>query len=253
MPAYYTVIQYVPDPVIGERINVGVASYFEGAVRTRFLTNLQRVKAICGKDVVDFDRIVRIFSGITQDRLTEMMSTWDNSIQFTQPNASLRSIEETLEEVAVRFLIDQVSSSKEGRVHSDVVSFAKHTLSAAVSRLLGARAARSYVRPKLAIMGRFGVERHFDLGLKNGSPLHAIQAISFAVHRSPERSVEATAFLAEEIQDRVPLTVVVAPPPSSTIIYENARRTLTALGAAVVEESEFAELANTLAERLAAM
>jgi hypothetical protein len=123
---------------------------------------------------------------------------------------------------------------------------------AAVTNRLNASAAKSYVRPRVAIMGRFGVERRFDLGIKNGRVLHAFQAISFEVRKSLEKSIEATAFLAEEaMASEVPLTVVMAAPSTATSLYEDARKTLSSLKAKVVEESEFPELANKIALELA--
>ena len=44
MPAFYSIVQYVPDPVIDERINVGVIVFGEGRVMSRFVDNWRRVR-----------------------------------------------------------------------------------------------------------------------------------------------------------------------------------------------------------------
>src|SRR5437879_5477961 len=44
MSAYYALIQYTPDPVIGELINIGVVVFGDGRTRFRFLHNWNRVK-----------------------------------------------------------------------------------------------------------------------------------------------------------------------------------------------------------------
>lgn len=248
MAAHYTVIQYVPDPVMGERVNIGVAGYSDRLVRMKFLTNWQRVKSLWGRDALDIDRLQDLFQGIDQERLMEMIETWHNSIQFTRPSASLRSLDDTVDEAARRFLVDPPLSSKDYRLHGDVVVFARHTLLAAITQRLGTRAARNCVRRNIEIPGRLGIKRRFDLGVSNGEPLHAIQGISFAGTKSSDRSVEATAFLAEEIRDKLPLTVVVAPPSVQGDAYKNARRTLESLGAVVVDEDNFGSAARHIAD-----
>lgn len=44
MSAYYTVVQYVPDPVTDERVNIGVIAFDRGVVRSRFLRNWRRIQ-----------------------------------------------------------------------------------------------------------------------------------------------------------------------------------------------------------------
>lgn len=249
MPSHYTVIQYVPDPVTGERINVGVAGYADGLVMTRFLINWARVKALAGRNAATLERIEAIFHGVDQDRLLAMIHDAPNSIQFTAPSGSLRSLEETVEREAQRYLVDAPIVERSVN-HGDVVYYAKSELSAAITRRAGSRAAKSLIRPNLEVPGRFGINRRFDLGIRNGKPLHAIQALSFSGSKMPERQIEATAFLAEEVAEKVPVTVVVAPPMTAlaTAVYENARRTLEAVRARVVTQDEFKGIADNIAE-----
>src|SRR6266700_2867713 len=44
MPTTYTVVQYVPDPIADERLNVGVIAVSGGRARSRFLTNWRRAE-----------------------------------------------------------------------------------------------------------------------------------------------------------------------------------------------------------------
>ena len=254
MPAYYSIIQYVPDPVTDERINVGVAGYYEGRVETRFLVNWQRVRALCGKESVDLNRLEPLFRGIDEDRLRKMIGEWRNSIQFTSPGSSLKSLEDTIDEAAARFLVDPPLSVSSIRKHADVVATAKLQLSTDISILLGSQAAKSLVRPGMEFPGRFGVNRRFDLGVRNGRPLHAVQAISLQGPKSQEHRVESIAFLAEEVKGRLPLTVVVALPPlalENSSIYQNALKTFRAVGAEVVTEDDFVEVSERIAQAAA--
>jgi hypothetical protein len=115
MAVHYTVIQYVPDPIRGERLNVGVATYCDGHVRTKFLQNWQRVKDICGKSAPNREQFESIFQDIQQTSLVEMLSTWHNSIQFSEPGTYLGSMDEALDVASRRFLVDLAILSKEGR------------------------------------------------------------------------------------------------------------------------------------------
>ncbi len=251
MPAHYSVIQYVPDPVTGERVNVGVVAYAEGEVRAKFLTNWQRVKSLWGKDCLERERIEALFEGIDQDRLLEMIDTWHSAIQLTRPCGSIRTLNDAIEEAARRFLVDSAPPTRDYKVHEDVVVYARLTLLAAITQKLGVRNAKGHVRRDMQLPGRDGFNRRFDLGVKNGEPLHVIQAISFAGTKSTERSVEAAAFLANEIRDRLPFTVVIAPPLEPDVRFENSVKTLEIHGAKVVEEDGFINAARNIADDLA--
>ena len=52
MTSHYSIVQYVPDPIADERINVGVIATGEnGTVRVRFLGHWQRVHQFGRGDV----------------------------------------------------------------------------------------------------------------------------------------------------------------------------------------------------------
>ena len=46
MTSFYSVVQFVPDPIIDERLNIGVVVFGNGIVRTRFIDNWKQVTAI---------------------------------------------------------------------------------------------------------------------------------------------------------------------------------------------------------------
>ena len=249
MGTHYSVVQYVPDPVTGERLNVGVVGFSGGAVKTRFLVNWQRVRSLFGKDALDLEHLEAIFKDIDQAHLLEMISTWQNSIQFTTPSASLRSLDDVVKEAAQRFLLDPPLVAKETRVNAEVLSLAKSRLVNAISRLVGPRTARDMVRQDVLLPGRLGFKRRFDLVVKKAEPVHAVQALSFSALKGVERSVLATAFLAEEIKNSVPFTIVVAPPIAPGSEYTDAKATFESHGATVVEEEQFLDTANSIARQ----
>ena len=104
MASYYTVVQYVPDPLAGERINIGVFAYGEGRILCRFLQNWNRVRAFGGEDIqflLDFTERAKSF---TAEQVKKMAANWNHSIQLTEPRGWLTSPEDLLAEVAGLFL-----------------------------------------------------------------------------------------------------------------------------------------------------
>ena len=51
MPSRYSIIQYVPNPIADERINIGVLAFDENLVKVSFLKNWQRVKDFGGENI----------------------------------------------------------------------------------------------------------------------------------------------------------------------------------------------------------
>ncbi|MDF5731018.1 MAG: DUF3037 domain-containing protein [Rhizonema sp. PD38] len=116
----YSIIQYVPDPIADERINIGVVVFNEDAVQTRFLTNWERVRLFGMEDIYflkDFaDRLHKaaldnlMFSGDehskipNHERLRAIAQGWMNSIQFTEPRGSLDTLDSLLEDTVNTYL-----------------------------------------------------------------------------------------------------------------------------------------------------
>src|SRR6266496_1389754 len=120
MASHYTVVHYVPDPISDERINVGVLVFGDGRIRSRFLSSWRRVQQFGTGDVSfvrDFASRIEQTTGLqppidepvgrealTETRLRQMIGRWVNSIQFSEPKASLLAPERLLDEMCRRFL-----------------------------------------------------------------------------------------------------------------------------------------------------
>src|SRR5438552_11668042 len=101
MSTTYTVVQYVPDPIADERLNIGVIAISGDRARARFLANWTRAERFGNASVHalrDFarqideatlpDLALRGLGGrveLSEARLQEMAKRWVNSIQFTTP------------------------------------------------------------------------------------------------------------------------------------------------------------------------
>ena len=126
MTSYYSIIQYVPNPVANERINIGVIIFDDKEIKVKFLKNWNRVKNFCMGDITflrDFESQIQkavsqglLFPGDSlldqprQEQLQRVSENWMNSVQFTEPNFSLKSVDKLLEDSIKKYLIEPVPS-----------------------------------------------------------------------------------------------------------------------------------------------
>jgi DUF3037 family protein len=107
---HYTVVRYLPKPLSGEQINIGVIAWDdEQHVAARFLYDWRRVESFVAEEDVEEDvgflrdfarRVGRLDSGCLQ----RMIKSWTKSIQFSEPKASLKAPDDVLQEIAPIFL-----------------------------------------------------------------------------------------------------------------------------------------------------
>ena len=126
MASYYSIIQYVPNPIANERINIGVIIFDEKEIKVKFLKNWNRVKNFCMGDITflrDFESQMQkavsqglLFPGDSlldqprQERLQRVSESWMNSVQFTEPNFSLKPVDKLLEDSIKKYLIEPAPS-----------------------------------------------------------------------------------------------------------------------------------------------
>lgn len=126
MASYYSIIQYVPNPLANERINIGVLIFDDKEIKVKFLKNWKRVKNFCMGDITflrDFESQMQkavsqglLFPGDSlldqprQERLQRVAESWMNSVQFTEPNFSLKPVDKLLEDSIKKYLIEPVPS-----------------------------------------------------------------------------------------------------------------------------------------------
>jgi hypothetical protein len=126
MVSRYSIIQYVPNPITDERINIGVVAFTDHDVRVQFLVNWERVHNF-GMENIDFlkdfaERMKEtasrglVFPGDEEseipkhERLTKIARGWMNSIQFTEPRPSLAPVDKLLHDIVQDFLVEPHNS-----------------------------------------------------------------------------------------------------------------------------------------------
>jgi hypothetical protein len=104
MVCYYTIVQYYPDPIADERINIGLMVFGHDQVRSRFLRDWHRVVQFGKEDISFLHDFVQRAETWDEATLKDCIIRWDRSIQFRQPLPSSLEPEDLLDEMARLFL-----------------------------------------------------------------------------------------------------------------------------------------------------
>jgi hypothetical protein len=243
MPAYYSVVQYAPDLVTGERINFGVVVFGEGRLLTRFLQNWTRVKQF-GGNVTSLKAFAHEAQHkLDEGKVREAAQRWANCIQFTPPAASTLGHDALLLDVTKRFLIDPPPASRSRRTRRDAIALARRCLVTALRERFGRTVAKSLLKRHYQVPGTLD-QHEFDLSVANGHPMFAVQGLSFEAAEENDslvRDVHATAFSVKDVKSRdpdFPVGVVALAPPDAPPLYQRAVHTLRHVGAEVLTEDE---------------
>lgn len=122
MSCKYSIIQYFPNPINGERINIGIVVIDDNdTIKLTFLTNWNRVKAFA----IDSNDITYLFGCVAKfeklaaqnvfyvrddrtnlQRLLFVINNWHYLIQFTDLRGSLDSIDALLLALVKEFLVN---------------------------------------------------------------------------------------------------------------------------------------------------
>ena len=240
MPAYYCVVQFVPDTVRNERINIGVVAYSKTEKLSQFLQNWRRVKYL-GGDEHFLRSVVDDISHMDVTDLTRIVDRWQNCVQITQPAPSLLDAGELLLDASKRFLVDPEITERAYRTKAEVRQRALSELKAAVSAQIN-RTAVNLLKRDEKLRGRF--DSHvFDIAAKNGEVIFAADAISFQIPdaKSLQKTIDATAWAIDDVlkqRNDIPLTVVAAKPEEGNEVFDRAKSIYEGLGAEFVSEDQ---------------
>jgi hypothetical protein len=221
MAAKYTIVQYLPDPLAGECINIGVIVFGAGQLLARFLDNWERVEAFANYADISFVRefaeqfqevdpeqlglqLIAPLESITAETIQSLTTRWIHSIQLTPPGFSIKDPGQLMETLAPRYLKTATavrSQAPTGRPRQTAAKFAASALERAVRE-------KNYditVRRKHLLSGGINSYR-FDAVAMNGQPYVAAQGFSFEVsdQNELERNVDALGFAVADVRDRFP-------------------------------------------------
>lgn len=261
MLTFYTVVQCVPDPVVNERVNIGVIVYGDGHIRSRFVSSWNRVKNIGVGDVTflrDFVQRVRdaeagqqTLPGVPglpqfdEEALRRIIGKWASGIQFSEPKGSLRDPDAVLDDAASRFLHEDTPFRHRYRGRRVVAAIAQDTVAQKLSDRGGPAAIEHLMHKRPEIPGRLE-EHRVDVAVANGRWHFAVHGMSFELDdvERLELQYSNVVYAVSDVRNRIrelPLGIIVLPPrPDSgsqaTELYERAVRVFPKAGAEILTE-----------------
>ena len=276
MASRYSIVQYVPNPIADERINIGVVAFDDNDVRVQFLNNWSRVQAFGREDIHflrDFAKRMNFaaseglfFPGDEPDgtpkheRLKKIARGWINSIQFTEPHGSLDNVENLLEDIAQTYLVNVVPT-KTKRNRQDAARITTSIIRKTLRSYDDKPALKEMLKNDFPVKGSHK-EHKFDAVVANGQPYFAAHGISFEVH-IPESLQDSISWMISDVKEsdpKLPIGIVALPPKQEWQDYEKLNKlykttisTYRSLGAEVLQENEVQPWASYTLDKLVAM
>jgi hypothetical protein len=272
MLSRYTIFQYVPDLISGERINFGIAAYDEREIEVRFISRWSRVRQFAGKDVAflkDFaDRIresadasalltdVGEIRRLDHELITRMAARWKRSIQVTEPRVSTLSCHRLADQIEAKVLRSGAGETKSGGLRKVAQQAVVHGVRAAVSAVddVVDGNARDLVKTSAVLRGEL-TDNRFDAVVQNGTPILAAHGISFqgTSDGHAANAVNAISFMLADVRHRlkdIPLALVALPPRIDvTGEYERALEICRQIKVDVVGPGDVEQWARPVVER----
>ena len=263
MASRYSIIQYVPNPIADERINIGVLAFDEDQVKVHFLSRWDRVRCFGATGDISFLRDFAhemqtavqaglLFPGDEpshlprHERLAKLAKGWINSIQFTEPCGSLATVDSLLEDTVNAYLLEIVPEKRKLRDRQAAAQVAMSHIRQVVRQRFGDHKAKELIRKDYELKG--GRKEHrFDVTVANGRPFLAAHGISFEI-QTPETLIDSLAFMILDVKAanaEFPVGIVTLPPqPGShdykrlNQVYQKTAKTYEDMGAKVLQETE---------------
>lgn len=261
MASKYSIVQYVPNPIANERINIGVVAFNEEQVRVQFLTNWERVRNFGMEDITFLKTFARrmseaadcglIFPGDNpnapyQERLSKIAQDWLNSIQWTEPRGSLQDVDSLLEDIANNCLVDLSFQKPHRRDRQDAARLTYSKFRNVFQRHLK-NDYKKLLKTNYSVQGNHHVESKFDAVVANGRPYLAAHGVSFEV-KVLEQMQSSWFWMinnVKEWQPDFPIAIVALQPKKDfdnyqelQQTYRQATSTFSELGAKVLTEDD---------------
>jgi hypothetical protein len=254
----YAVVRYLPHPLSGEMINVGVIAWNDDQIASQFVKDWRRAKTFGREDISflqDFVAQIESSDSLQQQvlalgakpfdtkRLEEVTKDWSNSIQFSESRTSLRSPGEVIREVSPIYLpeLPHHYHSQKGRTRRAAATLALHRVSQVLLDECGPQAG-DLVKREHVIKGKID-EHLFDVVVANGRLFFAAQGLSFekSFTRTIQKDVDATAWAIDDVRKahrHLPMAVLALAPAEPNAPVEKARKIFRSLEADMISENQ---------------
>ena len=233
---YQVIIQYVPDSVTDERINIGVSVLADGKAVTHFLTDWTRVRNFANRDVSFLKDLVHESKKWDECTVRRLSKGWLGPIQFSDPLGTLLPPEEALLDGLRRYLFERTIETRGYRDKCTLVTSVRKNVRSVLGQFWGAKGKALLKCKEVAI---------------------AVQGVSFEgpENKALGKEIWSTAWLILNVRKQIPdfpIGVVVAPPLLAVHgdMYSKATTEFERLGADVMRESEILEWTSDKARKL---
>lgn len=271
MSSFYFVVQYVPNPQSGERVNVGVLVVSGQRFACRFVQNWTRTQRFGREDIhflrdfaehlADLERKGESLPWSAESgglALAEWAAAWNNSIQVTEPRASLEDLHQLLSRMFELLVQDAKRKPPSFRDHRHAVQITTEAVTEAVEHIMGVVGSRDLVRRNPEIEGK-ATRHNFDVAVWNGRPLLAAQAMSFegGEIKKLRSDIDAAAFGVIDVRaqyGQLDFAAVLLPPTNRSSAgfrdaFDRAQQVFSSVGAAVVHAPDAKAWASTAVSR----
>lgn len=256
MASQYTVVQYVPNPLSDERINIGIVAWDDAGVSVEFISSWYRIRAFGNEDigyVKDFvtktSEAMKIQSQPdlfrSADRfdvalLEKMIGGWRHSIQFTTPRGSIKDRATVLRDVAPVYLSHRRLSRYMPRSRRTATKIAVQEVEKAVFAR-NPDFVDTLVKTNFEIPGACDVH-NFPVALANGHPAAVIETLSFEIQekRALELEIDSVCWACTDVRKqyrRLALAVFALEPKGKSELFDRAGRVLRKLDIPLVNEN----------------
>lgn len=256
MPAYFTVVRYVPDIVRDERVNIGVIAFSENEKRAQFLANWQRVRLLGGNAAVMRAACAEL-ERMDVAHLRDAITKWRHSIQLSEPCGSLLDTNTLLLDSVKRFLVDPEVTERGYKTREEVLRTATSALRLAVKRRYSRAAAKTLVRDDSTVQFIGSHDSHvLDISVANGEPILGANGLSFEVPNQKvlRQQIDSTKWAIEDIKGKepnLPLTVIVSKPRKENAeLFAQSCVVFRQLGAEVESDGDLEPWAGRMAEHI---
>jgi len=227
MPAFFSVIRFVPDSVANEAVNIGVLCASGDRIEVRGLHDWDRVKCFAGASWQEARRLVheleadpRAFLGVdnvvSADDLRPALSQWTHALQFSDVSASLDNLDALMNTMEPLVLVGQRADMLVHQNRRDVVVRTIYRAMTSAFELRFERRARGLVRRRARVLGR-RTNHKLDVGVVNGALYAGAFGLSFTTGQRDRqwKDTDAVAFAIDDLRaagNAAPLCVVTDEP-----------------------------------------
>jgi len=268
----YSVLQYVPDPVRGERLNIGVlvaaeaGDYFGSRLLSK--SALGRVKRLGGTEDLSFLQDIK--DELARDHITQgtlpgaaegtwdaaalrsASSEWANTVQLTAPRAALHAnAPQLLRELFNSLVSDPTPTQARARDRRTINNRISRHIRQALRERLPEISPDRYLKRGVSVDGALQAHQ-FDFELRNGRPLDLVRSISFEARNTKvlQTEIDATAWAIDDLHKSPASTPVTVVTIGGGKQLGSAEAVYTSLGANFVREAEIGSWLKTASDRL---